>query len=132
MALQIGMLTQAFTAPFTDCVYDPVHPSWLRSVAGKLLRVADAPGCAKALLHVMVPLRPTHRQEMEAVYRAFSPEEGLSCHQLVILSEQDYDGYENFGALTSVVSSTVQSQPEGGLARTYRWFQIGWKAPDLP
>ncbi|SOV02565.1 uncharacterized protein UDID_02083 [Ustilago sp. UG-2017a] len=113
-----------------DCVYDPLHPFWIRSVAQKLLRMPDSATRAKPLLHVMVPLRPTHQQEMEAVYQAFQPELNEDCPQLVILSEQDYQGYENFGAWNSVVrggDDTSQSQPEGGLPRTYRWFQIGWQ-----
>lgn len=112
-----------------DCVYDPVHPFWIRSVAEKLLRSSDDPNSFKALLHIMVPLRPTHRQEMESVYQAFEPNQGRNGPQLVILKEQDYQGYENFGAWNSVVRSESgnQSQPEGGLARTYRWFQIGWQ-----
>nr|CDI52284.1 hypothetical protein BN887_03211 [Melanopsichium pennsylvanicum 4] len=113
----------------SDCVYDPVHPFWIKSVAGKLLRAVSSANGVEPLLHVMVPLRPTHQQEMQAVYQAFEPRRGPLHPQLVILSEQDYQGYENFGAWNSVVRSegTAQSQPEGGLARTYRWFQIGWQ-----
>lgn len=78
----------------------------------------------------MVPLRPTHQQEMQAVYKAFEPERSSGRPQLVILREQDFQGYENFGAWNSIErsESAVQSQPEGGLARTYRWFQIGWQS----
>ncbi|SPO21484.1 uncharacterized protein UTRI_00971_B [Ustilago trichophora] len=115
-----------------DCVYDPVHPSWIRSVAEKLLRQSNPPSDSKALLHIMVPLRPTHQQEMQAVYQAFEPNQDLHRSQLVVLSEKDYHGYENFGAWNAVVRSddASQSQPEGGLARTYRWFQIGWQTLD--
>ncbi|KAJ9477363.1 Protein-lysine N-methyltransferase EFM2 [Pseudozyma hubeiensis] len=111
-----------------DCVYDPVHPSWIRSVAEKLLKRPDASLTNKPLLHIMVPLRPTHQQEVQAVYRAFQSQPGVSGPQLNILCEQDYQGYENFGAWNAVVrsDSSSTSQPEGGLARTYRWFQIGW------
>ncbi|SPO22293.1 uncharacterized protein UTRI_00971 [Ustilago trichophora] len=115
-----------------DCVYDPVHPLWIRSVAEKLLRQSDTRSDFKALLHVMVPLRPTHQQEMQAVYRAFEPKQDVGRPQLVVLSEKDYQGYENFGAWNAVVRTedASQSQPEGGLARTYRWFQIGWQTLD--
>lgn len=112
-----------------DCVYDPVHPFWIRSVAQKLLRLSEQDESTKSLLHIMVPLRPTHQQEMKAVYQAFEPEQDVDHPQLVILSEQDYHGYENFGAWNSVIrgEDASQNQPEGGLARTYRWFQIGWQ-----
>ncbi|CBQ70798.1 conserved hypothetical protein [Sporisorium reilianum SRZ2] len=113
-----------------DCVYDPVHPFWIRSVAEKLLKRPDASDKDPPLLHVMVPLRPTHQQEMRAVYQAFEAQQASNRPQLAILSEQDYQGYENFGAWNAVVQSEaqVQSQPEGGLARTYRWFRIGWQS----
>lgn len=106
-----------------------MHPFWIRSVAEKLLRVSDDADKVKSLLHIMVPLRPTHQQEMRAVYQAFRPKKGFGDPQLVILTEQDYQGYENFGAWNSIVRTedAVQSQPEGGLARTYRWFRIGWQ-----
>lgn len=99
-------------------------------MAEKLLK-APSDNVAGQILHVMVPLRPTHQQEMQAVYQAFKPEQGQHRHQLVIVSEQDYQGYENFGAWNCVVrcDDAVQSQPEGGLARTYRWFRIGWQTP---
>jgi hypothetical protein len=78
----------------------------------------------------MVPLRPTHQQEMEAVYQAFELQSASGGPQLSILSEHDYRGYENFGAWNAVDKSdgVNQSQPEGGLARTYRWFRIGWQS----
>ncbi|EST06042.1 Nicotinamide N-methyltransferase-like protein [Kalmanozyma brasiliensis GHG001] len=112
-----------------DCVYDPVHPLWIRSVAEKLLRRPDTADSNSPLLHVMVPLRPTHQQEVLAVYQAFGEKRESGLLKLVILSEQDYHGYENFGAWNSVVRSetATHSQPQGGLARTYRWFQIGWQ-----
>ncbi|TKY89405.1 hypothetical protein EX895_001936 [Sporisorium graminicola] len=113
-----------------DCVYDPVHPFWIRSVAEKLLKRPDAPEKVQPLLHVMVPLRPTHLQEIRAVYQAFEAQQAPDRAQLTILSEHDYQGYENFGAWNAVVQSedVVHGQPEGGLARTYRWFRIGWQS----
>lgn len=112
-----------------DCVYDPVHPLWICSVAKKLLKKPHASSTDEPLLHVMVPLRPTHQQELQAVYQAFRSQPGLPGPQLNILCEKDYHGYENFGAWNAVArsDSAAHSQPEGGLARTYRWFQIGWR-----
>lgn len=120
----------ALCFPSTDCVYDPVHPFWIRSVAEKLLKRPDDSDKDTPLLHVMVPLRPTHQQDMRAVYEAFQAQSAPGRPRLTILSEQDYHGYENFGAWNAVVQSddAVQSQPEGGLARTYRWFRIGWQS----
>lgn len=116
-------------------MYDPVHPFWIRSVAEKLLRRSnvDAADGPPPLLHVMVPLRPTHQQEVQAVYRAFEERRESGHPKLVILFEQDYHGYENFGAWNAVVRSetATQSQPQGGLARTYRWFQIGWQTASI-
>ena len=102
-------------------------------MAEHLLKRPSASRSDEPLLHMMVPLRPTHQQEMRAVYQAFEMQPARVGPQLTILSEHDYQGYENFGAWNAVdkSGSLDQSQPEGGLARTYRWFRIGWQGKQV-
>lgn len=134
--LDIGSCQHSFDLIVAaDCIYDPVHPLWIRSVAESLLKPADPPSGVQPLLHIMVPLRPTHQAEMQAVYEAFAADRpGERGLRLAILAQRDYQGYENFGAWNSVVRAAgpvQQSQPEGGLARTYRWFVIGWQSESI-
>lgn len=134
--LDIGTCQRSFDLIVAaDCIYDPVHPLWIRSVAESLLKPADPSSGVQPLLHIMVPLRPTHQAEMQAVYEAFAADRpGDRGLRLAIQAQSDYQGYENFGAWNSVVRAAgpvQQSQPEGGLARTYRWFIIGWQSASI-
>ncbi|KAN0060879.1 hypothetical protein ACQY0O_006613 [Thecaphora frezii] len=117
-----------------DCIYDPEHPTWIRSVARRHLRRPDPAGPCRPLLHLMLPLRPTHTKELEAIYAAFpNASAAASCGdaaeaELRILQESDFIGWDNFGAPSLLSSHRRPTHEPRGSANcsTYRWIRIGW------
>lgn len=74
-----------------DCVYDPFHPIWIRSVAQRYLRQrTDLPKKASdgflgsrsqgGVLYLTSPFRTTHRAEMDAIYAAFPLQESVAAN----------------------------------------------------
>ncbi|EPQ28204.1 uncharacterized protein PFL1_04032 [Pseudozyma flocculosa PF-1] len=114
-----------------DCIYDPEHPKWIRSVAQRYLeRRPASPGAPRPLLHLMLPLRPTHARELAAIYEAFpmaGTRPGGLHEELRIVGQADYVGYDDFGA-PSLVSSAKGPRRRSANKSTYRWIQIGWTA----
>lgn len=136
-----------------DCVYDPLHPRWIRSVAHRHL----APG---GTLYLISPLRRTHAKEVQAVYEAFprnrsqgrsrrgsdrqdeighdaaehgKGQEGEGQERLRIVWERDQIGYDNFGpkgGFDGEGSGSGGGGAEGdaarqkGLRTTYRLWEI--------
>ncbi|PWN26479.1 hypothetical protein BDZ90DRAFT_233115 [Jaminaea rosea] len=92
-----------------DCIYDVHHPVWIRSVAQRYLT-------QNGVLHLITPLRETHKAEVEAIYGAF-PREGEG---LCITWEGDEVGYDDFGPRSL-------GGGQRGLRTTYRSFEIRWQ-----
>lgn len=89
-------------------------------------------------MHVMIPLRHTHKAELEAVYKAFDiygPDHSRTSHAhrqgLQILSQADYEGYDNFGSPQFMLSDNRDKEARGGSRGkrlVYRYLKIGWAA----
>ncbi|PWN19169.1 hypothetical protein BCV69DRAFT_313925 [Microstroma glucosiphilum] len=119
-----------------DCVYDPLHPSWIRSVAHRHL----APG---GVLYLISPLRRTHAREVQAVYEAFPRSrqykgdvgrdatevgegEEEEEERLRIVWERDQVGYDNFGPKGGFDGGGggIDTERRKGLRTTYRLWEI--------
>ncbi|CAO1636245.1 unnamed protein product [Jaminaea pallidilutea] len=139
-----------------DCVYDPHHPTWIRSVALEHLsqeHAGKAPEDERSIegtLFLISPLRATHRAEMEAIYQAFplcpssqgesiDPPTGSKL-ELCITRQYEETGYDDFGPRTLRLGASASagleeaeggSDEEGrdsrkGLRTVYRTFEIRW------
>lgn len=139
-----------------DCVYDPHHPAWIRSVALRHLSQEHTGGALEdensieGTLFLISPLRATHRAEMEAIYQAFplcptsqgesiDPPTGSKL-ELCITRQYEETGYDDFGPRTLRLGASASagleeaeggSDEEGrdsrkGLRTVYRTFEIRW------
>lgn len=88
-----------------DCVYDPAHAAWIRAVA--LRHLARTAAACTPELHILCPLRPTHGAEMQSIYDTFS------APPLAIQSEENLDGFDDFGPVTmrQKTPQAMQGQP---------------------
>lgn len=105
-----------------DCIYDPFHPLWIRSVAARHLtrsfpdsNVADAlphllhPG----VLFLISPLRRTHTAEIRAIYEAFP--RAAKAGEMAPAS-----------ASASASATDPDSEPGLELQITREWEEVGW------
>ncbi|CAO1638885.1 unnamed protein product [Sympodiomycopsis kandeliae] len=99
-----------------DCIYDPHHPFWIRSVAQRHL----SRSIPSSRLLLMSPLRSTHQAEIAAIYDAFPPS---PLPSLQIVREVEEVGYDNFGPQNF---SFAAGQGDKGLRNVYRLFEIRW------
>lgn len=116
-----------------DCIYDPLHPKWIRSVASQHL---DR-GSASSRMLLISPLRRTHQVEIDAIYKAF-PRQGTFSAQhntaptLQITQEWEEVGHDNFGPQNFAFGSGSESHGQGGARRSkglrsvYRCFEVRW------
>ncbi|KAE8215924.1 hypothetical protein CF327_g848 [Tilletia walkeri] len=131
-----------------DCVYDTLHPTWIRAVAEKYLRrpsanATDSEGQRQSggIMHMISPLRSTHTAEMEAIYNAFpsrSPqaidgpqreEEGRVERGLVMMVEAELKGFDDFGPPRLRLGSHAQRPRKmGGTQTMYRRFEVQWQS----
>jgi len=114
----------------TDCIYDPYHPQWIKSVATRHLSNPISSNSSsthpiesptnqtttpssdsqikspnlRTALHILSPLRDTHKVEIEAIYQAFPKHFSSNALEddqeleLKITLEKDLEGYDDFGA----------------------------------
>lgn len=125
-----------------DCIYDPLHATWIRSVASKYLTrdhpwngtnaTSTGKGVEPGVLCLISPLRSTHTVEIEAIYQAFprwsrevSKDEQTEL-TLCIVWEGEQIGYDDFGPRTLSLGKGSGQQRKRGLRTTYRTFEIRW------
>ncbi|KAG0663233.1 hypothetical protein C6P46_002823 [Rhodotorula mucilaginosa] len=100
--------------------------------------------------HLMLPLRPTHRIEMEEVESLFPPAGGSShpvagdhfarrpsdgeqfSFRLVTLSRERFAASTGFGGAGSRGGGARNAQQQGGDVTTYELRRIVWEAVDSP
>ena len=116
-----------------DCIYDPIHPIWIRSVAQRYLSRDDPQQQRhRPLLHIVSPLRATHQTEIAALRATFPPVDCAGVEggpQLRTLEECEMTGYDDFGGL--VWSAAVAVEGESGVRQTgkqtrYLYLKVGW------
>ncbi|PKI85306.1 hypothetical protein MVES_000953 [Malassezia vespertilionis] len=88
-----------------DCIYDPAHPAWIHAVACKYL-APKKPGNAEPELHILVPVRSTHLQELDAVYNAFTH----PSSPFHVVCEEQIRGTDDFGPITMHRSAFHEQQ----------------------
>ncbi|KAI3629151.1 hypothetical protein CBS9595_000223 [Malassezia furfur] len=74
-----------------DCIYDVAHAAWIAAVTRRHLARTGAPAPA---LHLLVPVRPTHTAELQAVYDVFG------AAPLRIVRDTPVVGTDDFGPAT--------------------------------
>ncbi|KAL9939021.1 hypothetical protein V8E36_001834 [Tilletia maclaganii] len=113
-----------------DCVYDPLHPFWIRAVADKYLSKGDAGGTsAQGILHMISPVRSTHKAEMAAMYSAFPRADGQDeesrLADFVMVKEEILHGYDEFGPPRLKLGEKArQAMTMTGTKTEYRRFEI--------
>ncbi|CAD6887806.1 unnamed protein product [Tilletia controversa] len=133
-----------------DCVYDPLHPTWIRAVAEKYLRRPSSSTTNSqhptreeegGLMHMISPLRSTHAAEMTAIYHAFPSskssqgtdgpqreEEGKDEVKLLMAVEAELKGYDDFGPPRLRLGTHAQgARRMDGTQTMYRRFEIRWR-----
>ncbi len=131
-----------------DCIYDPVHPSWIKSVAERHLSkpsfcsslsiggaMTEAEIHALPKLHILSPMRSTHTKEIEALRLAFPRAERHSAGmsdgdgdwQLRTVREKVLVGYDNFsGARWRASAGEAEDGGYQGERYEYLYLQISW------
>ncbi|WFC96707.1 hypothetical protein MBRA1_003370 [Malassezia brasiliensis] len=74
-----------------DCIYDVAHAAWIAAVTRRHLAHTGTPTPA---LHLLVPVRPTHTAELQAVYDV------LGAAPLRIVRDTPVVGTDDFGPAT--------------------------------
>ncbi|KAK0546838.1 hypothetical protein OC846_005105 [Tilletia horrida] len=127
-----------------ECVYDPLHPVWVRSVAEKYLRKPEGDGEGQdrgGVMHMITANRRTHNAEMNAIYEAFpSPPSSLEDAQgkrprlgaearLVMDKVEQVSGYDDFGPPRLRLGAEANGpRLMSGTRHTYRRFEVRWAA----
>ena len=123
-----------------ECVYDLIHPVWLRAVAEKYLaRPTTSQRYEKRLplMHILSAKRPTHAKEIEAVHAAFprpspeakvysgGPDEQL---QLCTFCEKEIKGFDDFSGVRWKAGGNTGGPSSGSIHYSYLYLQVGWVA----
>lgn len=102
-----------------DCVYDPVHPAWIQAVATTFLSKTQ-----DARLHIISPLRETHRREIEALLATFpaTAHPSAAGPSLFLIEAAVVYGQDDFGG----ASRAQRMHDQAGADRLYLRLEVAW------
>ncbi|KAK0537370.1 hypothetical protein OC834_000814 [Tilletia horrida] len=115
-----------------DCVYDALHPTWIKAVAEKYLRRPSPQDKDEGgVMHMISPLRSTHKVELASYYDCF-PRHGATMTAeddsgIVMTAEVELSGYDDFGPPRLRLGVAPKGgRRTGGTETAYRRFEMRW------
>ena len=97
-----------------DCIYDVAHAAWIAAVTRRHLARTGTPTPA---LHLLVPMRPTHTAELQAVYDV------LGAAPFRIVRDTAVMGTDDFGPATMRARA---ARTLHGRRVAFRHLVVGW------
>ncbi|CCM05316.1 uncharacterized protein FIBRA_07530 [Fibroporia radiculosa] len=129
LASSLPVLKAPFNEPFdlilgADIIYEPEHAQWIKNCVEALLRRPDTTSGPRARFDLVIPLRPTHVLECNAIEEIFPSadtvrkQESLSISPVLAIVEKE--------TILCEASRDVQSRYSATEEVEYVHYTIGW------